>query len=105
MLKYYPLILYLQVLLIGLSILTYVAYLQALQSSPLLASIFMILGIASGIAAFVLLFFAFNLTFNKELRPRAKNLRTFTAFLACLLIRFCSVKLDLPTFVRKPRAI
>ena len=80
--KYYPLILYLQVLLIVLSILTYVAYLQALQTSPLLASIYMILGIASGIVAFVLLFFAFDLNFSKELRTRAfRNFKEYERFL------------------------
>ena len=64
--KYYPIILYIQVLSIVLSILTYVAYLLALQTNPLLANIFMILGFAAGIAAFALVFFAFDLTLNKN---------------------------------------
>jgi len=68
--KYYPMILYVQVLLIVLSILTYFAYVQALQTSPLLANLFMILGFASGIAAFVLIFFAFDLTLNKRTRAQ-----------------------------------
>lgn len=64
--KYYPMILFIQTLLIVLSILTYVAYLQALQISSLLATIFMILGFASGIAAFVLVFFAFETSPGKK---------------------------------------
>jgi hypothetical protein len=36
--KYYQMVLYIQTLLILLSILTYFAYLQALQLSPLLAN-------------------------------------------------------------------
>jgi hypothetical protein len=75
--EHYPMILYIQVLLITLSILTYVAYVLALQTSPLLASLFMILGFASGIAAFVLVFFAFDLTLNK--RKRAQKSFSFRA--------------------------
>jgi hypothetical protein len=58
-------VLYIQTLLILLSILTYFAYIQALHLSPLLSNVFIILGLASGIAAFVLVFLAFDLTFKK----------------------------------------
>ena len=64
--KYYQMVLYIQTLLILLSILTYFAYLQALHLSPLLANAFIILGLASGIAAFVLVFLTFDLTFKKN---------------------------------------
>jgi ABC-type xylose transport system permease subunit len=68
--KYYPMVLYIQILLILLSILTYFAYLQALQLSPLLANVFIILGLASGIVAFALVFFAFDLSLHKETSVR-----------------------------------
>jgi hypothetical protein len=59
-------ILYTQILLIVLAILTYIAYFQALQMNPFLASIFMILGFASGVIAFMLVFFAFEITSKQK---------------------------------------
>jgi len=64
--KHYLMILYTQILLIVLAILTYIAYFQALQMNPFLASIFMILGFVSGIAAFMLVFFAFETTSKQK---------------------------------------
>jgi hypothetical protein len=64
--KYYPMILFIQILLIMLAILTYFAYFQALQMNLLLANIFMILGFVSGIATFMLVFFAFEITSKQK---------------------------------------
>ena len=71
--KHYLMVLYIQILLIVLSVLSYVAYLQALQTSSLLAQIFMVLGFSSGIVAFVLVFFAFDLAFNKKPNKLQEN--------------------------------
>jgi hypothetical protein len=60
--KYDTAMLGVQILLIGLSVVSLFAYFEALQISPFLTDVFMVLGFASIAAAAVMIFFAYKTT-------------------------------------------
>jgi hypothetical protein len=66
--KYDTTLLGVQVLLIGLSVVSLFAYFEALQVDPLLTDVFMVLGFGSIAAAGVIIFFAYQTT-NPEPDP------------------------------------